>query len=208
MEILGSKMYLFLFDMGLPMIIPSMLMMVLALVPIIFVESFVIAARLKLELLKTLNWVALANLASTFIGIPVTWFGLAALQFATGSGNFFRIDTFWGKLIAVTWQAPWALPYGSDYDWIISAAMISLLIPFCFASWFVEYHVARTKLSTLLYEKTTDGGSENGPMIQIMEREALFPQISRAFRDANLVSYGLLVVLLLVVLFASLTRTH
>ena len=201
-------MKIFLFDMGLPMIVPSMFLMVLALVPIIFVEGYVIAARLRLDLLKILNWVALANLASTFIGIPVTWFILALLQLVTGSGNFFKIDTFWGKLVAVTWQAPWALPHGPGYDWIVSVAMISLLIPFCFASWFLEYHVARKKLSTLLYEKSSDGDIENDPIIERLESEAFFPQISRAFRDANLVSYGMLVVLLVVILFAGLRRAH
>lgn len=194
--------------MGLPMIIPSMFMMVLALLPIIFFESYIIGARLRLEPLKILKWVALANLASAFLGIPVTWFILAVLQLVTGSGNFFNIDTFWGKLIAVTWQAPWALPYGPGYDWIISAAMISLLIPFCLASWFMEYLVVRRKLSTLLYRKSPVSDVENDPVIEKLESEAFFPQISRAVRDANLVSYGILVLLLAVILLTGIRRSN
>ncbi len=47
------------------------------------------------------------------------------------------------KVIAVTWQAPWLIPYESDFHWMMPVAGLVLLIPFFFVSWWSEYFVAR-----------------------------------------------------------------
>ena len=185
-------MRLLLFDMGLPMIFPSMFLMAVALVPVIFLEGYIIAARLQLDLKKIVNRVALANLASTFVGIPITWFLLTLLQLVTGGGGGFPINTFWGKLLAVTWQAPWVLPRGNDEGWIADVSMLSLLIPYCLASWLLEYWIIRRKLSTLLYQKSAMYNAEDPPNIQLLETESFFPDISKAVRKSNFASYGIL----------------
>src|SRR4051812_33899682 len=98
---------LLLFDMGLPMIVPSMSLMVIALLPIIIGEAYFISRRLSIDNLKTLPPVAFANFISTLIGIPVTWLILAVLEMVTGGGARLDLGPVWEKIFAMTWQAPW-----------------------------------------------------------------------------------------------------
>ena len=58
-------------------------LMAVALVPIVFVEAYVVATKLQVSVKKVFATVTIANLVSTFLGIPVTWFLLALLQFAS-----------------------------------------------------------------------------------------------------------------------------
>jgi hypothetical protein len=74
-----------------------------------------------------------------------------------------------GKVLAVTWQAPWLIPYEEDLNWMIPVAGLVLLIPFFFASWWSEYFVSK-KLN-----------------------ETLPPTVLRIkVRNANLITYSLL----------------
>jgi hypothetical protein len=74
-----------------------------------------------------------------------------------------------GKILAVTWQAPWLVPYESDLDWMVPAASVVLLVPFFAASWLIELRVNRR-------------------MLPEVDEQTL----REATRDANLLSYLLL----------------
>ncbi len=135
-------------NVGVPMIGVTLVGMVFALAPIIIIEKYVLASWRGLSLWHS-TWVVFsANLVSTLIGLPVTWFLLLLAQILTWDGVPLGIETISKKFLAVTWQAPWLVPYDEDLHWMIPAAALVLLVPFFFVSWWVEYWVSYY----LLYE--------------------------------------------------------
>jgi hypothetical protein len=59
----------------------------------------------------------------------------------TGGGSAHGIATPAEKLLAVTWQAPWLMPYEGELYWMMPTASLVLLAPFFFASYVIEAHV-------------------------------------------------------------------
>jgi hypothetical protein len=169
--------------MGVPMIFITLPGMVVALLPIIAVETLVLVTRLALPSRTILKAAAASNAISTLIGIPVAWLMLVVLQIGTGGGNAYGISTPITKFLAVTWQAPWLIPYESDLDWMVPAASAVLLLPFFLASLSIELRVNRW-------------------MLPDAERSRL----RAATWDANLVSYVLLAVIVAAWLAAVLVR--
>jgi hypothetical protein len=159
-------------NIGVPMIFITLPAMMFALLPIILVESYVLIRRLALPGGTAVKLSTIGNLASTLVGMPVTWFVLVLLQMGSGGGAAPGIDSYLDKLLAVTWQAAWPVEYRGHTHWIIPAATLTLMVPFFFASWLVEYLVAKWFLAS-----STPLG------------------LSAAVRTANLVSYGLLAAL-------------
>jgi len=120
--------------------------MLIALIPIIGIESWVLARTLSLSAGLALKTASLMNVLSTVFGIPVAWLILVVVQMITGGGYAYGIDTPLQKFLAVTWQAPWLIPYKSELSWMVPVATLVLFIPFFFASWFIEYKVAKQML--------------------------------------------------------------
>lgn len=188
-------MTLLFFDMGLPMIFPAMDLMILALGPIIFIEAYMLRG-LGLSLERTVVSTAVANIVSTAIGIPVTWGLLFGLQMATNwTGGLAQGGSFWDILLGLTLQAPWVHPRGPEYDWIVYGAGLVLLVPFFFASWLVEYWVVRFAASSAMIAAGAGAGEISG-------------KIKRAVRNANLVTYALLAVFVLIMLAVKLFGTR
>lgn len=124
---------------------------------------------------RTVEVIATSNIVSTVVGIPVTWGILFGVQAITGGGRGGpSVETLVGKLLAVTWQAPWLLPYESASYWMVPVAMLALLVPFFFASWFIEYQVSKRMMR----------GLETGV-------------VKNAVLRANLASYALLVLVVI-----------
>jgi hypothetical protein len=159
-------------NIGLPMIAVTFPAMLVALVPVIWIEAHYGLRRLGLAYRQALGVSVAANAVSTLIGIPITWGVLAMLQMTTGGGTAYGLRTFSAKLLAVTWQAPWLIPYQDDLLWMVPAAALCLLVPFFFASVAIEYPVARRMLSTTARDR-----------------------VRAAVWRANLLSYGLLAAL-------------
>ncbi|HXG58787.1 MAG TPA: hypothetical protein VNL91_07170 [Thermoanaerobaculia bacterium] len=121
------------------MIFVTMPMMVSALVPVIAIEALILTRRLRSPFWATTACASLSNLLSTLIGIPLTWSLLAGIQLLTGGGRAYdALNTLRGRLLAVTWQAPWLIPYESELHWMIPFAILVLLVPFFFASYAIE----------------------------------------------------------------------
>ena len=179
--------------MGLPMIIPAMYLMILALGPIVFIEAFMLRS-LNLSLERSIISSALANIVSTAVGIPVTWMLLFCLETATGGMNFWPRGSFWDIFFGITVRSPWMYPRPPEYDWMTFAAGVFLLVPFFFATWLVEYFVVRIMARAAMTVKGVPA-------------EELDPKIKRAVRNANLVSYALLALVILVMLAVKLLRT-
>ena len=96
---------------------------------------------------------------------------MVIIQIVTGGGGAYGINNLLGKIIAVTWQAPWLIPYESELYWMIPAAGTFLLIPFFMVSWWSEYFVSKK------IHKDLDN-----------------TLIKMAVRNANLITYGLLTI--------------
>jgi hypothetical protein len=125
-------------DAGVPMLFVTLPAMVIALIPIILIESIVIGRFLGTSTLSKRKSVAIANVVSTLIGLPLTWVALLVLQLISGGGAAHGLVTPTQKLLAVTWQAPWLIPYEGNLNWMVPAASLFLLVPFFFVSYFIE----------------------------------------------------------------------
>ena len=178
---------LFLFDIGLPMIIPSMYFMVIALIPIVLLESYYAARNLRIRFSRTVGSFTFGNVVSTLVGIPITWMLLFGIQIVTGGTSAWDTRTVFGKLFAVTVQAPWLMPFSPEEFWMGYAAAMFLLIPFFFATWFIEYVMTRNKLAIEVVEAND--------AIDLPSAER---RVWKAVRNANLLSYGLIALLLVV----------
>ena len=196
----------FLLNMGVPMIFPALYLMIAALLPIVFLEGYFFASKLRIDLWRTLRWTALANLISTVVGIPFTWFILFVFQMITGGTSSYNASPFLEKLLSVTIQAPWLLPIERQGSWTIYAAGLFLLIPFFFASWMIEYFALRNKLAAEVYavreqQAQTNDSDQDFAQPQIDDFEG---EVKRRVRDANLLSYSLLASFLILLLIYNL----
>ncbi len=172
-------------NVGVPMIFITLPRMVAALGPIILVETVLLMARLRTGISPSFQASLFANLASTFVGVPVAWAALVFLETLTQGGRLLGIDPGRQDLLVLLFQAPWLFPvtrdvYVVDY-WMKPAASLVLLVPFFFASWLTERKVARWVLPNI----------EPGAL-------------SRAVLLGNVVSYTGLAIWLLQWLWASL----
>jgi hypothetical protein len=124
-------------NMGLPMVAVFLPPMWLALLAIVAIESFVFTRVCGVGFAKSLRPVAWGNLASTILGIPIVWSLLAATELVC-CGTAKGLGTSAAKIYAVTVQAPWLIPYESEFHWMIPAAVASLFVPFFIASVVIE----------------------------------------------------------------------
>ncbi len=118
---------------GVPMLIVVGPVLLLALVPIALVEAVLYRSRIGVAWKEAMWGSLVANVLSTVVGVPLTWLALVALQLVTGGGGGRGVG-----IQAVTWQAPWLIPYREHLHWMIPAAALVLCIPFLLVSVFVE----------------------------------------------------------------------
>jgi hypothetical protein len=119
---------------------PCSWLLLLAIVPI---EAAVAVRVFEIGWKKSLTMSGAANLVSTIVGIPVTWVLLVVLQLSLGGGRAYGLDTVWTRVIAVTFQSPWLIPYDVNPNWMLPTAAAVLCIPFFFMSVAVESFCAR-----------------------------------------------------------------
>jgi hypothetical protein len=116
-------------DAGVPMLFLVMPVFGLSLVPIVLIEAVYLRQRIGISF-RSANVTSLAaNATSTIVGIPITWLVLVALQLITGGGGAYGLNSWSRKVAAVTWQAPWLIPYEHDLYWMIPVAGTVLLVP-------------------------------------------------------------------------------
>lgn len=159
-------------DAGVPMLAVEYPLMILALIPVIFIETWIVARSLKLPKGDSARAVISANLVSTFLGFPLAWGIMVGLEIATGGGGRYDLHTAFQAVITVTTQAPWFPPDNATLYWMIPTAAIILLVPSYFVSVWIEGLVMRA----LLPEE---------------KRNAIFPVAWKA----NLASYAFLLLL-------------
>jgi len=151
------------------------------LIPIVLVEALVARRVLGLGWKEALRRTGVANLASTLVGIPLTWGALvlaetvaqAAAEASPYLGKL-SVNTIPGKIATVFITAPWLYPYESELGWMIPTAAVLLLEHFFLVSVWVEG--------------------------RYFDRKAELPkeQVKRWSWHANLLSYGMLAICLAV----------
>jgi hypothetical protein len=129
-------------DAGVPMLFLQLPLMLIALVPVIMVETMVARKMLKLDFWPIFKAVITANFVSTLIGFPLLWILLVVVQIVCGGDSSYGLDTFWKRVYAVTIQAPW-LAHEDNLGWMIPIAGAYLLIPAFFVSVFLERRICR-----------------------------------------------------------------
>ncbi len=155
---------------GVPMIFLAMPALGLSIIPIIIIEAMLLSKKLELTVPGAFKITTISNLVSTIVGIPLTWLLLVLIQMLAGGGGAFGLDTTLGKVLSVTLQAAWLIPYESDLHWMIPVAGLVLLVPFFFTSWWSEYLVSMKML-----------------------KEHSAQRVKIAVRNANIITYALLV---------------
>jgi len=131
------------------MIFITLPMLIIGLIPIILAETFILMRVISVSFKCGIKISAIMNAVSTVIGIPITWGSLVLIQMITGGGSAYGLQTPLQKFLAVTWQAPWLIPYESDLYWMVPAASLVLLIPFFFASYLIESLILRRILKQI-----------------------------------------------------------
>jgi hypothetical protein len=140
-------------NMGLPMLILMLPAFVVGLPVVIAIEAWVVARQLELEV-RASSWpVALANIVSTLVGIPVAWFLVVVLEMIIGVS----LGTLWPDagthlperlhdIVGLVLQAGWLGMGAEQHHWLIPGAALVLLVPFCAASVGVEGLVVAARL--------------------------------------------------------------
>ncbi len=123
---------------GVPMIALELPVMVIALIPIILLEAAIYTKFASVSWNLAWRGSGLANLVSTFVGIPIAWFVLVALQIVSEGGHLVGLKTPLGRLTAVILQSAWLGPSEKDLGWMIPAAACVSLIPFLIVTIVIE----------------------------------------------------------------------
>lgn len=127
-------------NMGIPMLALAWPAHWAALLPVIAVEGFIGQRTARMPIGHALKVSAFANLWSTFIGVPVVWAALFAVEVVLGIG-LSQIDPVWGNhWLLFPLSAAWL---GPDADvWQVYLAFVILAVPFCIGSIWIETRVA------------------------------------------------------------------
>jgi hypothetical protein len=172
-------------DAGLPMLAVAWPLSWFAFMPIVAIECVVSWRYIILPWRKSLSGSLIANIASTIVGIPITWGLLLAVEImATNGGRAYGLKTFSTKLLAVTVQAPWLIPYEEDLYWMVPSALLFLLPFFGIVSVFMERPIFRKFANCDKKEAKLWSWSANGITYGISIIAALIWLISGIVRHA------------------------
>lgn len=178
-------------DAGVPMIALTWPIMLILLIPIIVTEGLLCKKWLGLSTWQAMKANTLSNLLSTVIGVPLAWgamLGFEVLSLGFLGSPIQKLPSPIADAISVLLGSAWVGPVGTNDSWVIPVAALVLLVPFFFVSYGVEYLV--------LYHMV--GVPEGGPP------NVAYPRVRVAVRNANLVTYGAMVIAVTVWLMISL----
>ena len=142
-------------NVGVPTLYLLFPQAIFVLIPIIIIEGYIIKRKTGLTNEKSYETSALMNAISTIVGIPITWFVILMIQFLIDYLNIDSVTnnpTVVDRGIELLFGSAWLPP--SVENWELPAAVLVLLIPFFYMSWYVELFIAKKMLvdieSTLL----------------------------------------------------------
>ncbi len=130
----------FIANAGVPMIYLALPPMAGLIIPVIIIEALYAKETLNvISKCRCYSGILIANLISTFIGWPLAWVTLVAIELATGGGSGYGLESPIQVLLTLTLGAAWLVPYSEAVlSWLIPSAMVVLLIPFFFVSVYSE----------------------------------------------------------------------
>jgi hypothetical protein len=127
-------------NMGLPMLTVVWPAAWVLLIPIILLEAKVGTGVLQIGYGQAVQIAGFGNLVSTLIGIPITWLLLLIIQsIVPGGSGAYGLKTLRTRVLSVTVQSPWLIPYASESYWMVPAAVLCLCVPFFLMSVWTEY---------------------------------------------------------------------
>jgi tetratricopeptide (TPR) repeat protein len=146
-------------DAGVPMLAVMAVPMWGLLLVIIPLEAVVARRILSVPWSRCWQISAFANAVSTVAGMPLTWVLLTACEMALQFVMFQLHNSLHigfpqvqfhgaGKFVFLLATFPWLYPFESDLYWMAPTAALLLLVPFFFASVWIEYFVARRFLQS------------------------------------------------------------
>lgn len=135
-------------NIGIPMLALAWPVHWIAYLPVVIIESEYTRVRLDLSRKESYKAVALANVISTLVGIPVAWGVMLISTFAIGMSLSFVPDTATQQSL-YNWLFPltsaWLGP--TDNTWLVYAAFACLALPMWYGSVLIETLVLRRALS-------------------------------------------------------------
>jgi hypothetical protein len=135
---MSSRATALLADAGVPMLFVTLPLMLIALIPIVALEAYVIRRMTNANWRGATGASLFSNLVSTLVGIPVTWLLLLGLELLATRALPKTLSGRGYDVFSVTLGAPWFAAEDNDYWWMIPTAQLVLLVPFFFTSYFVE----------------------------------------------------------------------
>ena len=133
-------------NMVIPLIAWSWIGMVYVLIPIMVVEAIVLWLRIDISALDAVGAATVANLVSTFAGIPICCWLLGTVRPKIASTSAFEKKPRWRKINQLLWYGLWDIsetesPWQIDAKLRLSAetaAILMLLTLFFAGSWLSE----------------------------------------------------------------------
>ena len=154
---------------GLPMIFITFPYMLLAFIPIFLIEGVVYKKRLNMSYGSSFSVSFLANLLSTLIGFPLAWLLSLVVEILLSLSQQGATGTVSKVLLTVLGPAWLAPPIETADQWYVSLSAFFGLIPAYFISVWMELFVARRCFD-----------------------EVDIKEVKKAVRAANLLTYGIL----------------
>lgn len=167
-----------------PTIVFSLPLQILALIPVIFIEAWVICRQIPQRTFKkVLSTTAIANIATTVLGNPIAWVFAACLS--TSAILLSQVMPKFENQTATTilntigyslFFTTWLYDVPRQYPWTFFIGFIILFILSYIVSWRIEYWVFK----------------------KIWKDKDVSRQLQRAVRLANRISYGIICIVLIV----------
>ena len=134
-------------NIGIPMLALAWPVHWIAYLPVVIIESEYTRMRLDLSRKESYKAVALANVMSTLVGIPVAWGVMLISTFSVGMSLSFVPDkatqeslSYWLFPMMSAWLGP------TDNTWLVYAAFACLALPMWYGSVLIETLVLRRAL--------------------------------------------------------------
>lgn len=150
--------------------------MLILLVPITLIEGLLCKKWLGLTTRQAMEINFLSNVTSTIVGLPLAWAIMVGLEMGAYSSPISNWNSPIAAAVLFILGSAWLGPIAGDNAWMIPAATLVILVPFFFASYFVEYLVIKSKV---------DKFETGGPWLSAS-------RVKAAVRNANLVTYGIM----------------
>lgn len=183
-------------DARVPMIFLTFPAMLALLIPIIFLEAWLCRRWLGLDTWTAIKSNALANVASTLIGVPAAWCVMLSVEMFVGVSiiQLPGVERIWNSLVARVVSAllfsAWLGPDEKNLYWMIPVAVLGLLIPTYLLSVWIESFIIDHMVSM------PDEDPSNLTSFRVRQ----------VVRHANLASYALLAGGAVAWLFVSLLK--